>query len=344
MSTKYSGRRGREVAKFIGLLTIQGSKAITSPQMVDRINDIAWQAHQGSVAAIIQILNERLANYGVRTRAIFANGVLQILCEATTLDQLEQSILVKQIQQTLESIGPRNVRRVNINSRIVREQQLLWLEEITREPEKQLLWSQEIALVKPNVFQQLITDIRERKTEPGKSNLPKSSSSTFSVFKNTNKIRISSLQSILQVSTLCVFLLLLCGTIYALLGGKLKNPIQLEKPESVAPSQSASSLLEDPFAAAVRVANYASASGKTAKTSAQWLDLAARWQRASELMNAVPPNHSRYQEAQIRTRLYRKYSEAAEQEAKKTPSPFKHSSLASFELVAEQLGEYPLTY
>ena len=47
--------------------------------MVDRINDIAWQAHQGSVAAIIQVLNERLVMYSVRTRAVFVNGVLQLL-------------------------------------------------------------------------------------------------------------------------------------------------------------------------------------------------------------------------------------------------------------------------
>lgn len=46
--------------------------------MVDRINDIAWQAHQGSVAAIIQLLNENLAHLGVRTRAVFSNGVLQL--------------------------------------------------------------------------------------------------------------------------------------------------------------------------------------------------------------------------------------------------------------------------
>ena len=40
--------------------------------MADRINDIAWQAHLGSVAAIIQVLNEKLAKSGVRTRANFS--------------------------------------------------------------------------------------------------------------------------------------------------------------------------------------------------------------------------------------------------------------------------------
>ena len=287
--------------------------------MVDQINDIAWQAHQGSVAAIIQILNERLANSGVRTRAIFDSGVLQLLCEASTVDKLEQSVLVKQIQQILELIAPRNIRRVNINSRIVREQQLLWLEEISRDPENQLLWSQEVTLVKPHIFKQLIKDFTERNTEAGNPNLPNFRFDRFSIFSNKNKSKNSHRQGKLLTSNLYVFLLLLCGTVYALLGGKLKNPIQLEKPKYVASDQSVSTPWSDPFAAAVRVANYASTTGKTAKTSAQWLDLAARWQRASELMNTVPPNHSRYQEAQIRTKLYRKYSDAAEQEAKKTP-------------------------
>ena len=286
--------------------------------MVDQINDIAWQAHQGSVAAIIQILNERLANSGVRTRAIFEKGVLQLLCEASTVEKLEQSILVKQIRQILESIAPRNIRRVNINSRIVREQQLLWLEEISRDPENQLLWSEEVTLVKPHIFKQLIKDFT-RNTEAGNPNLPNPPAYRFSVFSNKNQSSKVHRQSKLGAARLYVFLLLLCGTVYALLGGKLKNPIQLEKLKSAAPSPIASTPSSDTFAEAVRVANYASTTGKTAKTSAQWLDLAARWQRASELMNTVPPNYSRYQEAQIRTKLYRKYSDAAEQEAKKTP-------------------------
>ncbi|SRR5579883_507066 len=289
--------------------------------MVERIDDISWQAHQGSVAAIIQILNDKLATSGVRTRAIFDHGVLQLLCEAQTADKLEQSILVKQIQQILESIAPRNIRRVNINSRIVREQQLLWLEEISRDQDNQLLWSQEITLAKPHIFKQLITILQDRAIEQGKSNLPPSRPSGFSILTHTSKTKNSFWQSSSGVASLCMFLLLLCGTSYVLLGnhGKIKGHLQLEKPKSVTPNHTASASSQDPFAAAVRIANYASTTSKTAKTSAQWLDLAARWQRASELMNTVPPTHRRYQEAHIRTQLYKKYSEAAEQEAKKNP-------------------------
>ncbi|KAB8318621.1 hypothetical protein SD81_015480 [Tolypothrix campylonemoides VB511288] len=303
--------------------------------MVDRINDIAWQAHQGSVAAIIQLLNEKLASSGIRTRAIFDDGVLQLLCEARTVEQLEQSSLVKHIQQVLESIAPRNISRVNINSRIVREQQLLWLEEINRNPENQLLWSQEITLVKPNLFKQKIKELKERTTEQGKINLPKPQSSRLSVVSYNNKIKNSPVGRMLGGASFCMFFLSLGIAAYALLGDKLKNPIQPETLNSLAPvptnqkqpqappptaSPNGSTFSVDPFAAAVRIANKASATGKTATSSAQWLDLAARWQRASQLMSNVPPSHSRYQEAQIRTKLYRQYSEAAQKEAQKSKS------------------------
>ncbi len=127
-------------------LTGQGVRAITKCSMVDIINDIAWQTRQGSVAAIIQLLNEKLVISGLRHIAIVADGVLQLLCEAATEEQLDQSTLVQEVQQILDSTVLGNIRTVNINSRIVREEQLLWLEEINHDRPSQLLWSQEITL------------------------------------------------------------------------------------------------------------------------------------------------------------------------------------------------------
>ncbi|AFY49566.1 hypothetical protein Nos7524_3786 [Nostoc sp. PCC 7524] len=284
--------------------------------MVDRINDIAWQAHQGSVAAIIQVLNEKLTQSGVRIRAVFADGVLQLLCEAAKVEQLEQSSLVEQIQQVLESIAPRNIRRVNINSRIVREQQLLWLTEIERDRENQLLWSQEITLPQPNIVKQIITDLQASQAE-GQLNLPEFSSLT-------NKDKLKKTPKLRWQSALGLCLLLTLGWIvYTQFGAQLKNAVQLENTDSSATAntnqtQPAADQSDDPFAAAVRIANQASAAGKTATSSTQWLELAAMWQRASDLMAAVPPEHSRYQEATIRTQLYKKYSETAQKEAAKS--------------------------
>ncbi|WP_414543535.1 hypothetical protein [Nostoc sp. CCY0012] len=301
-------------------LISQGARAITNSQMVDRINDIAWQAHQGSVAAIIQLLNEKLANSGVRTRAIFADGVLQLLCEAAKEEELEQSTLVAQIQQILASITPRNIRRVNINSRIVREQQLLWLTEIYRDCENQLLWSQEITLAQPHIFQQLITDFKEAQKEV-KTNLPKTQFSRSSVL-----IKKSPKKRILATVGVCS-LLLLGWVVYAQLGHKLTNLMQSKNlnllttnTKESSPRVAVNSLstpVEDAFGEAVRIANLASDGGKVAKTSTQWLELAAQWQRASDLMSMVPLDHSRYEEAKIRTQLYKEYSDIAKAEAEK---------------------------
>jgi len=301
-------------------------RAITKYQMVDRINDIAWQAHQGSVAAIIQVLNEKLVMSGVRTRAVFVAGVLQLLCEAATVEQLEQSTLVPKIQQILESLAPRHIRRVNINSRIVREEQLLWLEEINHNPDNQLLWSQEITLSQPNLFKQLIQDLTEAYTKSKKPILVQPQS----LLKNQDKGKISVKTLFITVSGLCS-LILLAWLLDSRLGNTLKNllpnagsqpsqTVNQRQPElSNRPgSQSFSTPSDDPFAASVRLANQATAAGKTAITSTQWLELAATWQRASDLMSQVSPSHSRYQEAQIRTKLYKKFSEAAQKESEKS--------------------------
>lgn len=315
-------------------LISHGGRSIIKFQMVDRINDIVWQAHQGSVAAIIQLLNEKLAKSGVRTRAIFSDGVLQLLCEAARVEQLEQSPLVEQIQQILDSIAPRHIRLVNINSRIVREQQLLWLKEIDSDRENQLLWSQQITLIQPNILKQLIKDFTEAQAELGKPNFPKAPVSRPLVLIDKEKHENKPKKKILVAAGLCS-LLLLGWVFYAQLGNKLKNLMQLETSKSLttenindnkaqtpssALNNSLSEASDDPFAISVRIANQASASGKIATTSTQWLEIAAKWQRASDLMGTVPQNHSRYQEAKIRTQLYKKYSEAAQKEADKSKS------------------------
>ena len=117
--------------------------------MINPATESFGQARQGSVAAIIQVLNERLSDSGIRTRAVVADGTLQLLCEAVTPEQLEKSTVVERVRSELEAISPQRIKRVKINSRIVKEAQLLWLEEISRNPEKSLLWSEVIVLKRP---------------------------------------------------------------------------------------------------------------------------------------------------------------------------------------------------
>lgn len=294
--------------------------------MVDPIDDITRQARQGSVSAIIQVLNEKLADSGIRTRAVFEQGILQVLCEAATPKQLEQSVLVPQVRQILESLQPRRIRRVRLNSRIVREQQLLWLEEINRDPQNQLLWSEEIALRRPSFIQRLLQDRQETKPIDPKASLPKGSTHRLAREKRL------FWRGLVGGASLSVFLLLVGWAVYNWLdrqSGQVPPTAansQNQNSESAesAPSEGASvstapesssfsdaASTEDPFSRAVNLAQASVDAGQSARTSAEWLALAAQWQQASELMSAVPPDDPRYATAQSRVELYRQNSEAA---------------------------------
>lgn len=288
--------------------------------MTNPIDDIARQARQGSVASIIQILNDELAQVGVRARAVFAEGVLQLLCEAATPQLLEQSSLVDRVQEILEGISPYNIRRVNINSRLVREHQLLWLEEITRDSENQLLWSQEIKLRKPNLFKRLATAHYERQAQAGKRALPR-----MAAPRSMQEPR-QFQRGIVGGISLTVLLLAAVAAIYKGLNSPELNSTQAttQAIANAAPSEAKPALkisketvnsAVDSFAQAVRVAEQAATDSKTAQSREDWLVVAAKWQQASDLMAAVPSKHPRYTTALNRTALYRLHSDKAQQEA-----------------------------
>ena len=279
--------------------------------MTSTVNDIVKQANQGSVAAIIQVLNEKLADSGVRTRAIFADGVLQVLCEAMTVDQLEPSELIGKIRQTLEAIAPRNIRRVNINSRIVREQQLLWLDEISRDPENQLLWSQEITLNKPNILRHILNEWHQNAASQ-KTNLPTRS-------PGQQREQRQFWRGLVGGASASLMLLLGGWALYSWLGASEPSATVAAPDVSatttstrVTPSSAGKPVIkQDSFLIAVRIAEQASQEGLTARSQAQWLELASRWQRASDLMAAVSNEDGRYKTAQDRVVAYRKNKELA---------------------------------
>ncbi|MEG4583041.1 hypothetical protein QUA71_26020 [Microcoleus sp. MON1_C5] len=288
--------------------------------MANPIDDIARQAREGSVASIIQILNDELAQVGVRARAVFAEGVLQLLCEAATPQMLEESSLVDRVREILERISPHNIRRVNINSRLVREHQLLWLEEISRDPDNQLLWSQEIKLRKPNLFKRLATAHHERQALSGKRALPR-----MAIPRSMQQPR-QFQRGIVGGISLTVLLLAAVAAIYKGLNSQVPNSTQATTPAvaTAVPSEAKPALkisketvnsAVDSFAQAVRVAEQAATEGKTAQSREDWLVVAAKWQQASDLMAAVPSKHPRYTTALNRTALYRQNSDKAQQEA-----------------------------
>ncbi len=282
--------------------------------MVNIVEDIARQAREGSVAAIIQILNDRLAEIGVRTRAVFADGVLQLLCEAATADLLEQSSLVDRLREILEQLSPRNIRRVKINSRLVREHQLLWLEEISRDPEHQLLWSQEIKLRRVYFWQRFAIAQKERQGQ--KLALPKMTTHPRLSMQEPRQFQ----RGIIGGVSLSLLLLVAVVAIYKALNSPSPNstvattqavatPIRPPSPQKISQWNS------DSFAQAVRLAEQAATEGKTAQSREDWLVVAAKWQQASDLMATIPSKHPRYTTAANRTALYHQNSEKAQQEA-----------------------------
>lgn len=282
--------------------------------MVDPIDDIARQARQGSVSAIIQVLNEKLADSGIRTRAMLDNGVLQLLCEGTTADQIDQSALVDRIRQFLVAIGPRNIRRININARIVKEQQLLWLEEIKRDPDRQLLWSQEITLPKTNPITRWIEDWQYSRAVAAQA-VP-----TPSPRDKRDKQQFWR-GIVVGGASLTVLLLLVGWAIADWLGlefpTRQAQTVTNPEPKPVAAATPAATVTPspDPFVQAVRLAEQAAQEGQNATTAAQWLEIASRWQRASELMGQVPADDTRYSTAQNRIEVYNNNSTVALQKA-----------------------------
>jgi hypothetical protein len=279
--------------------------------MVNPVDHIAQQAHQGSVAAIIQVLNEQLADSGVRIRAVFEDGMLQLLCEANQAEQLEQSTLVQRIREILESISPRNIRRVNINSRLVREQQLLWLEEIRRDPANQLLWSQKIAIAQPNFLRQIVAGWQSLQSQRHQIVLPKTLTDSPHQRRHTH-----FRQGLLGGIGVSLALLFLGGFVYRYWFAS--HP--LSQSESDIPVV-ATPIVTDAFAQAVALAEQASVDGQTAQTTAQWLELAAKWQKAAELMAQVRSEDSRYQTAQDRSQQYARNSQETQLRAEQLRQP-----------------------
>lgn len=279
--------------------------------MVNPIDNIAQQAHQGSVAAIIQVLNEQLADSGVRIRAVFEDGMLQLLCEASQAEQLEQSTLVQRIREILEAISPRHIRRVNINSRLVREQQLLWLEEIRRDPANQLLWSQKIAIAQPNLLRKMVARWKSRQSQRHQIVLPKTLTDSPHQRRHTY-----FQQGLLGGISLSLALLVLGGLAYR----HWFAPHSMIQKETEIPVV-ATPTVADAFAEAVALAEQASIEGQTAQTTAQWLELAAKWQNAAELMAKVPSEDPRYQTAQDRSQQYARNSQETQLRAEQLRNP-----------------------
>jgi hypothetical protein len=318
----------------------------TSSRSADLASDVFSQAQSGSITAIIQILNEDLADVGVRTRAVLEGTVLELLCEASQGGELAEASLVPRIVHLLEGIAPPNIRRVNFYGRIIREQQLLWLDEIRRDPDS-LLWSQSMRLTRPNPVMRLWQNSRRVQARP--IAFPTMSSGQPEPRKSRLWYGLAGGAGVaLALIALGAFLSEWLQTPSAIVmqgNPRVENPAATNPPAANPPTAKSgivapgpiigansgnalkttpktgakpeaskpevSGTIADPFAEAVRVAEQASVLGKIAKTSAQRLEQATLWRRASELMEQVPATDARYETARDRVGAYRKNSDAA---------------------------------
>ena len=289
-------------------------------------NDIRKQAHQGSVAAIIQVLNQELSDLGVRTRAVYDGGLLQLLCEADTPAQLNQDALPDRIKEILELLAPHGVRRVNINSRIVREQQLLWLDEVNREPEK-LLWYKEVNLVRPNFLKTMMEDIQNSMSN-------RSDQQIGGPTARQQREKKQFWRGILGGMGATTALLLVGWGVFSLINKPSETtsttsnlaktpeaktpeakPPEAKPPEAKIPEAKIPDSSEG-FSTAVRLAEESAALGSRAQIPSDWQTIADKWGKASELMAQVPPSDKNYTIAQDRTTRYKNNQEAALNKAK----------------------------
>lgn len=97
--------------------------------MLDFPDDITWQARQGKVAAILQILRQEFTEMGLQVRAVLQNGVLHLLCEIDAKEPPEREVLLPRIQSIFTSLTPDLIRQIRIYGRAAQDQPLVWFGE-----------------------------------------------------------------------------------------------------------------------------------------------------------------------------------------------------------------------
>lgn len=286
------------------------------------MDNIIQLAHQGSIKAIMQILNKQLRDAGVNTKiASGEQGVLEILCEAGHPENLDKRRIVDCIQKSLDQIAPRTFQKVHIQSRLTNDTQLLWASTLSQGERRKLIWSENIRINHVSLLQKALKGLGIRPlAKQATGNAGNQGQSSGSAGK-VNRARLKSDLDRWLKDDRRIWLIM--GAIAAASVGwaardwaLLKEQVQLQAtmtlPQDFSGDMDTGDVSDfDAFNQAVRLATQAADGGKTATTYGAWLDLANRWQQASDLMKRIPRDHPRYTEAQERVLSYRQNSEVA---------------------------------
>ncbi|NJN73032.1 MAG: hypothetical protein HC799_09620 [Limnothrix sp. RL_2_0] len=282
------------------------------------MDNIIQLAQQGSIKAIMQILNKQLRDAGVNTKiASGDHGVLEILCEAGHPENLDKHRIVDCIQRSLDQIAPRTFQKVHIQSRLTNDTQALWVSTLSQGERRKLIWSEDILINHISWVQKLLKDlgIKSPAQPPVKKRQRGNQKNAVDHWFKGDR------QGWVIIGAIAAVSIGWAARDWAL----LKTQVQLQSttnPTQNAPRNSDNTSDFDAFNQSVRLATQAANGGKTATTYGEWLDLANRWQQASDLMKRIPQDHPRYTEAQERVLSYRQNSEVALAKAKMlTPNP-----------------------
>lgn len=309
-----------------GLTSIQRIDT-SGVEVVEMSRKVITQAEQGSITAILQLLNESLVSQGVRTRAVLEGRILHLLCEAPNPEALDAEVIIPLIRQLLEAIAPPNFHTVQLYSRPLREHQSLWLQEIRQGTNPNLLWSQRVPLQQPNLLRRWVKRWQMQQQQRSGVDLQQDWPSSDRRRKRHPAalwggiaLGIGGAILLTGMGVRLVWLRLSSGAaVTVTVSGNAPTPTAPDTepapPSDPALPAPAPAAAPDPFVQAVRLAEKSSAEGKAASSRGDWLALASQWQQASDWMATVPESDPRYTTAQDRVRVYRQNSEAALAEA-----------------------------
>ncbi|MGB2924202.1 MAG: hypothetical protein WBB82_02775 [Limnothrix sp.] len=272
------------------------------------MENITQRAQQGSIKAIMQILNQQLRDVGVSTRVVLGvNGILEILCEAGHPENLDKGKIVDCIQRNLDHLSPRTFQKVHIQSCLTNNTQSLWVATLSQKERRKLLWSEHISIHHQTFFQRVSKSLgleASAKKLAKAARLRKDQASLNRIWQGDRRVW-------LVVGAIAAASMGWMMRDWSLLKAQQQTQIINENTETQSQNSATTPTDFDAFNQSVRLATQAAAGGQNATTYSEWVDLANRWQQASDLMKLVPQAHPRYTEAQERVLSYRQNSEVA---------------------------------
>lgn len=251
-------------------------------------------AKQGNPEAIAFLLNQQLESQGITATATLKDGSLEVLLEGDSVPDRFESVDFVRSQLTV--LEPESIQRVKVDGR--------------KTGDLHLAWSQGFGL-EVGSYSMLTFPEESTPKVPPPSNNPPLPVGTPEVRPPTSKVE-DRLRSTFIIVGFVTAILAISVAVFA---GKMTGLIAIggegdkSDKENVEPQS-------DPFQEAVNKALSASKLVQSAKTEADWNEVALQWQEAIDLMKIVPASHPNHALAQKKAAEYQKNLKYALKSAK----------------------------